>query len=190
MSEEKALTIFEADFAQQTEEAVKNFIEGRTPKSEIKYREGRGGGQVPYVTGAYMTRQAGLLTAFKWSHRIISKRTVPNFWKAVEALQESAREEWSKADVIAMFKRLMTEIPKEVIVEVEVTLHSNDGTPFTHTATGSKEVVYSRKGNQPVSIGDDEKAAETDAIKKALAYWGIANDVYGSEVKELEAYKE
>ena len=189
------LTIFNSpELVKHQQEAIQNFISGTTPKKEIKQRPGRGGGKdIDYVTIAYMTRQASLLTGGRWSHKVISKRSLPDFQGAIERIKASKVEQWSKDDVIDMIKRMIRDIPKEVICEVEVTLYDNNGIPYTHTATGSKKVVYYSGGaeaGQPISLGDDEKAAESDAIKKALAYWGIANDVYGSENKEMEAYQE
>jgi recombination DNA repair RAD52 pathway protein len=66
----------------------------------------------------------------------------------------------------------------EVIVKGRLTARANDRT-IIKTQYGNKEIVY-RKDNpeRPLSIGNDLKAAATDALKRCAAELGIAADVY------------
>ncbi len=162
--EQKVLTIFDAGIKERAE-AIKNLLRGKTPINEIKKRPVRGGGEANYVNTYYMTRQIALLTGFRWTTKYIEERARPNFDK-----------------------------PIEVGVRVEVTIWDNQGNQFTQGSWGQKDVVrYTHddpKGNYKagdiISLFDDLKAAESDAIKKSLSYFGIANDVYGG--KELEYF--
>lgn len=165
MTEEKALTIFDAIGTKERAEAIKNLLRGRTPISEIRQRPMRGGGEANYVNTYYMTRQIALLTGFRWSHTAIEDRARPN---------------WDK--------------PIEVGVKVEVTIWDSNGSQYAHTAWGQKDIARYAKDNPRgnykagdiISLFDDLKAAESDGIKKALSYFGIANDIYGG--KELEYF--
>ena len=170
--ETTALTIFDAIGEQERAEAIKAFLSGRTPQSEIQERDGRGGTRIKYVKTYYMTRQITLLTGSRWSH---------------ENTEERARPNWDD--------------PIEVGVKVRITVWDSNSTAYSHTAWGQKDVArfkakYGKdnkvlnpdQANKLISIFDDLKAAESDGIKKALSYFGIANDVYGG--KEFEFFEE
>jgi hypothetical protein len=51
-------------------------------------------------------------------------------------------------------------------------------------AVGQQDIAYpiDKLNTTPVCLGDNYKAAQTDMIKKALSYFGIAKDVYSGEV--------
>ena len=147
--------------------ALKNFFEGRTPPSEVFRRTARGGDEVKYCKTYYMTRQINLITGSRWSNEALEERYRPN-----------------------------PENPIEVGVKVKVTIWDKDGNSYVHTAWGQKDVAkYAKddpkgkyKAGDIISLFDDLKAAESDGIKKALSYFGIANDIYGG--KELEFFTE
>jgi len=188
MTEEKALTIFNPDtelldeLGKRRREAIKRFISGITPRRFIKYREGGKTGikDIPYVTGSYLIRQVGLVTGFKWSHEVINRRTLPDWWKAVEGIQASKKESYTKEEVIDLLGRIIRSIPREIISEVKVTVYDAQDRAFVHTSTGVNQVKYlTSRPTVPVSIGNAEKASETDGIKKALANLGFCPDVYG-----------
>lgn len=149
----------------EREQAIRALLRGRTPITEVKKRPARGGAEVNYVNTYYMTRQLALVTGFRWSS---------------EYLEDRARPNW--------------ENPVEVGVKVKVTIWDNQGSSYSHTSWGGKEVArYTRddprgqyKAGDIISLFDDLKAATSDAIKKAISYFGIASDVYGG--KELEYF--
>lgn len=74
----------------------------------------------------------------------------------------------------------------QVIVEGRLTVRSN-GTTVVKEQIGKKDIVYRKGTETPLDIGNDFKAAATDALKKCAAELGIAADVYNaSEFREVE----
>jgi len=69
--------------------------------------------------------------------------------------------------------------PQEAFVLGRLTVHTPRG-DLTKTQFGSSDVKRDRKGNV-LSIGNDLKAASSDALKKAASLLGLALDLYGSE---------
>ena len=218
-SNSNALTIFDPQFklkiAEEHKEAIASLISGTTPAQHIKTREGpkdRTTGKtvdLPYVTISYALRQFNLITGFSWSHKVISETILPNWWKAVEHLSGSTAKEdtthvcpncwhsttnkaerrWSSAEVVGMFERCIRDLPKEIIVSIELTAYdrAND-VSYSHTATGRAEVRFTPDG-KPVSIGNARKGAESDALKKGMSMFGLFSDVYGPR-EEKEAKEE
>jgi len=180
---EGAVTIFEAIPDKQRIEAIKALLTGKTPEKYILERPARGGGIAKYVNTYYMTRQASLVTGFRWSSECLKEQFRPN-----------------------------EQDPVEIGALMKVTLLDSSGNEVSHISWGGKEVAkYSstivqmdKKGSQVkdaqgklviihnkgdiISLFDDLKAAYSDGIKKCLSYFGIANDIYGS--KDYEAYEE
>jgi len=140
----------------EREQAIRALLRGKTPVTEVRKRPARGGAEVNYVNTYYMTRQLALVTGFRWSS---------------EYLEDRARPNW--------------ENPVEVGVKVKITIWDNQGNSYSHTSWGGKEVARYKTG-EIISLFDDLKAATSDAIKKAISYFGIASDVYGG--KELEYF--
>jgi hypothetical protein len=195
----KVITMFNVALNDERIQALASFFQGATPRNEIRKRTGRGGGQVDFVNGYWMFRQATLLTNSRWWHEKTGIKFRPDELN-----------------------------PAEITVYVNVTFEDYEtGKTYTHPGTGSKDVarykedtykktyvgkeqkfidlgiditdttwqqekrkqrhlfeIEHHKG-EIISLGDDEKAAETDAIKKALSYFGIANDVYGHKEKKF-----
>ena len=74
----------------------------------------------------------------------------------------------------------------EVIVKGRLTARVN-GQAIVKTQFGNKEVICKKGTETPLSIGNDFKAAATDALKKCAFDLGIASDVYApDEFKPLE----
>jgi len=167
-----AVTIFEAIPEKARREAIQALLTGKTPKKYILHRPARGGGIADYVNTYYMTRQASLVTGFRWSSECLREVFRPN-----------------------------EQDPVEIGALMKVTLLDGSGNEVSHISWGGKEVAkYSRDMLDPktkeavhkkgdiISLFDDLKAAYSDGIKKCLSYFGIANDIYGS--KDYEAYEE
>lgn len=74
----------------------------------------------------------------------------------------------------------------EVVVKGKLTCRSN-GNTIVKMQYGNKDIMF-KKGTQiPLSIGNDLKAAATDALKKCAAEIGIAQDVYApQDFKDVE----
>jgi len=74
----------------------------------------------------------------------------------------------------------------QVIIEGKLTVRSG-GKKIVKEQIGKKEVVFKKGTSDPLDIGNDFKAAATDALKKCAAELGIAADVYNaSEFKEIK----
>lgn len=61
-------------FVQTLDEAQVDFLLQRTPKSEIKMRQGRGGLQFAYVEHGYVTERLNLVFGFNWDFEIMDKQ--------------------------------------------------------------------------------------------------------------------
>jgi len=74
----------------------------------------------------------------------------------------------------------------EVVVKGKLTCRSA-GATIVKMQYGNKDIVFKRGTQTPLSIGNDLKAAATDALKKCAAEIGIAQDVYApQEFKDVE----
>lgn len=69
---------------------------------------------------------------------------------------------------------------KEAIVKGKLTIHSN-GKTIVKMQFGNKDIMYKKGTEEPLSIGNDLKAAATDSLKKCAAEIGIAADIYNAE---------
>ena len=61
-------------FVQTLDEAQVDFLLQRTPKHEIKMRQGRGGLQFAYVEHGYVTERLNMVFGFNWDFEIIDKQ--------------------------------------------------------------------------------------------------------------------
>lgn len=68
----------------------------------------------------------------------------------------------------------------EAIVKGKLTCHTN-GKTIVKMQFGNKEIMCKKGTDIPLSIGNDLKAAATDALKKCAAELGIAADVYNAQ---------
>jgi len=131
------------------------FIYKRTPQNYIKERPAKGGGTWKFVSGGYVRKCLNLMFGFDWDFEIISQ------------------------DIFY----------GEVVVKGKLTCRSG-GKTITKTQFGNKEIAYRKQTPEqiqakedkiPLSIGNDMKAAATDALKKCAAEIGIAADVYNAD---------
>lgn len=73
----------------------------------------------------------------------------------------------------------------EAIVKGKLTCNTN-GKTIVKMQFGNKDIMCKKGTDTPLSIGNDLKAAATDALKKCAAELGIAADVYNAqEFKEV-----
>jgi len=68
----------------------------------------------------------------------------------------------------------------EVVVKGKLTCTSN-GITITKMQFGNKDIICKKGTDIPLSIGNDLKAAATDALKKCAAELGIAADIYNKQ---------
>lgn len=132
-----------------------------TPQQHIGEIE-KGGRKFKYVSGGYMRRELDVLFGFDWDFEIISKER--------------------DGDDIVVQGKLTGRItdPKTGAVR-----------QITKTQFGGAKVKYTKKDGKPMDIGNDYKAAATDALKKCAAEFGICRDIYYSnEFVEAKIYQE
>lgn len=72
------------------------------------------------------------------------------------------------------------ELHGEIIVLGRLTCRTPKGT-IVKMQYGNKEIIYRKGTKDPLSVGNDFKAASSDALKKCAAEIGIAADVYGAD---------
>ena len=127
----------------------------RTPKQYVKQRPAKGGGTWEYVTGGYVKKCLNLMFGWDWDFEIIDEKILHG----------------------------------EAIVKGRLTCRSA-GKTIIKMQFGNKDIMYKRQSPEdlakglekiPLSIGNDLKAASTDALKKCAAEIGIANDIYNKE---------
>lgn len=69
---------------------------------------------------------------------------------------------------------------KEVVVKGKLTCRTN-GATIVKTQYGNKDIMFRKNSEVPLSVGNDMKAAATDALKKCAAEIGVAADIYNAE---------
>ena len=78
----------------------------------------------------------------------------------------------------------------EAIVKGRLTVNTG-GQKIIKTQYGNKKIMKKRNNGEALSLGNDLKAAATDALKKCAAQLGIAQDVYApNEFTEVEVLSE
>jgi len=128
----------------------------KTPQHYIRKRPAKGGGEWEYVSGGYIRKVLNLMFGWDWSFEIMEQMVLHG----------------------------------EAIVKGKLTCTSN-GRTIIKMQFGNKDIIYKKlqqgeTERQPLSIGNDLKAAATDALKKCAAELGIAADIYNkAEFKEL-----
>jgi recombination DNA repair RAD52 pathway protein len=122
-----------------------------TPPQYVHTRPAKGGGTWEYVSGGYVRKVLNLMFGWNWSFEIIDEKILHG----------------------------------EVVVKGKLTCTSN-GTSIIKMQFGNKDIIYKKlqQGETervPLSIGNDLKAAATDALKKCAAEIGIAADIYNKQ---------
>lgn len=69
---------------------------------------------------------------------------------------------------------------KQVIVHGRLTIETGNET-IVKEQFGCKDVMFRKADQTPLNLGNDYKAAATDALKKCAAEIGIAADIYNKE---------
>jgi len=69
----------------------------------------------------------------------------------------------------------------EAIVKGKLTCRNSEGKQIIKTQFGNKDIMFKKGTKDPLSIGNDYKAAATDALKKCAFSLGIAQDVYNPQ---------
>lgn len=148
-----------------------------TPKQFVKTRPIRGGKRAPYVEVGYVKQVLNTVFGPFWSFTRVGN---PQY------LMDPLHVTDGRLGIIVVRCRLTVSIPtplgwqdisKEAVGEAEIQ-RFGEGTGKNPNPNAGKAV----------NLGDDEKAAESDALKRCASYLGIAADVYWGkdEVKTFE----
>lgn len=142
----------------------------RTPNQYIKKRPAKGGGTWDYVTGGYVRKVLNLMFGWDWDFEILDHTIIGG--EVVVKGRLTCRTN-GKQIVKTQFGN------KDIIYKVEK-IFDEFGNPKMIEKNG-KSVQATRPTDIPLSIGNDLKAAATDALKKCAAEIGIAADIYNKE---------
>ncbi len=146
-------------------EQLKLILE-RTPKHHVKKRKGRGGQVWSYVNGAYCVKMLNVVFGFNWDFQIIEKQY--------------------DLDIGQCFVqgRLTVRIGDKIITKEQF---GRSDIKFRKIKEDNSEVWVSK----PLDVGNDLKAASTDAMKKCATQLGFFSDVYyADDFIDLEIVEE
>ena len=124
----------------------------KTPANKIRVRPGKGGRDWKYVSGSYVTQTLNSLFAFAWSFEIMTPMS-----DILNMLPTGS---------IFVKGRLSVKIGDEWVSKEQF---------------GRKEIAFLKNTKTPVDLGNDIKAAATDAKKKCASELGLFADVYSQE---------
>lgn len=133
--------------------------------ARFKYtRPAKGGGSWTYIKGSYVRKVLDSVFGFNWDW---TRRTT-----------DADIQEWIKMGV------------KQIIVDGTLVCRVKvDGSwvELKKSATGRADIKFRKNSDQPLDVGNDIKAAETDSLKKCASKLGIGADVYeADEFMEIE----
>lgn len=138
-----------------------NFLFAKTPEHQVKTRPAKGGGTWKYVTGAYVKKVLNLMFGFDWDFTVKDHQYDLNVGQAFVLGRLEVRTN-GKTVVKEQFGRVEIKFKNEWV-------------------DGKKKPT-----NIPLDLGNDLKAATTDALKKCASELGIASDIYAeNDYKEL-----
>jgi hypothetical protein len=146
-------------------------ITSKTPAKYLKERPAKGGGKWTYVTGGYIKKVLNLMFGWDWDFRIVEHKFDLQIGQAYvlgELKCRITRQDGTVKEVVKMqFGRVDIKFKNEWVPD-------------------GKGGTRKQQTDQPLDIGNDLKAASTDALKKCASELGIASDIYGAEeFKEL-----
>lgn len=129
-----------------------NILLKPTPRKYIKTRKGKGGKAFDYVTGGYVNKVLNLAFGWNWDFQILDYKFDLGIGQAF------------------VHGRLTIRV-------------SNQGKEITLVKEqfGRADIKFLKGTKNPVDLGNDLKAASTDAMKKCASLIGIAQDVYNKE---------
>lgn len=146
------------------------FLLGKTPPDHIYKRPAKGGGEWEYVTGTYVQKVLNFVFGWNWDFDVVEQWEYPR-------LNDSPKY------VVVKGKLTVRVIKNKQLREVSKTQFGRADVKYKTKYVNNKKVV----SDEPLDIGNDYKAASTDALKKCASMLGIASDVYGgNEFKDVK----
>lgn len=144
----------------------------KTPKQHVYSRPAKGGGKWNYVTGTYVKKVLNIMFGWDWSFKVVEHKFDLDIGQAY-VLGELTVNSDGRSVTKMQFGR----------VDIKF---KNDWIKKTDPQTGKVTTVKVPTKN-PLDLGNDLKAATTDALKKCASELGIASDVYApNEFKEIK----
>lgn len=135
-----------------------------TPAKYKYQRPAKGGGNWDYIKGSYVRKVLDSVFGFRWDIEFTT--------------DDAAIQSYIKMGV------------KQVIIRGKLTgwvRVDGEWIPITKSGTGRADIKFMRGTQDPMDLGNDIKAAETDCLKKCASKFGIGADVYeASEFMEIE----
>ena len=149
---------------------VKN-IPTSTPKQFRKKRQARGGKQVEYVEVGYIKQVLTSTFGIFWDFTRVGN---------AEYLTGPDHATDGRLGIVVVRGRLTVKIPTKTspMGFIEVSKESVGEAEIQRFALVDRNGKPLPNGGKAVNMGDDEKAAESDALKRCASYFGIAADVY------------
>ena len=142
----------------------------KTPAKYVRKRPAKGGGEWDYVSGGYVKKCLNLMFGWDWDFEIIDQ--IIQFGEVVVKGRLTCRT-GTKTIVKTQFGN------KEIVFKTTVEKDEYGKTVMVDKK--GRKVPKKISTDQPLSIGNDMKAAATDALKKCASEIGIAADVYNKE---------
>jgi recombination DNA repair RAD52 pathway protein len=146
-------------------------VTGETPKEWKRRRKARGGTIVQYVPGSYFDAMANAIFHHLWSFEVEDHHIGDN-------------QIWVKGKVTIRVprKHVKRTLPDGTVEEI-----FTEGLEVSKTQFGGSDIKRVKDSTKVIDIGDDLKAAATDAKKKCFVSFGFMADVYSAreEVEEL-----
>lgn len=155
---EQAISTTDQNIIKAVPQSIWNELRKPTPKKFIKKRQGAGGRSFDYVEAGYIKDLLNK-TFNSWSFTIVDK-------------QIGQEQIWVQG-------RLTVQVP----------VQQPDGkvefVSIVKEQFGGAMVKRSKyDGNKVIDIGNDLKAAASDALKKCASEWGVASDIYWGDIDE------
>lgn len=141
-----------------TDKKKTDLVIEKTPEKYIKHRMGRGNMVFDYVETGYIIDRLNKIFNYMWSFEVKEKQ-----------INQSVTQ-------VAILGRLTGYIvipANPPIVQAIV-----------KEQWGGSDIKKSQTTGSPLDIGDDYKAASSDALKKCASMLGIAADIYWKSAKE------
>ena len=166
-----AIRTFGEVIASVMNEAQFAIISGRTPKSAIKKRPGKGGKTFSYVPHGYVTSVLNRAFGFDWDFTLLPNGN-GDYYQLIQGKKTmSGGREVNTPDSVVVVGQLTIRIHNpNNIAETIATI--------TKSSTGEKEFVPG------MTWGSLIKSAESDALKKAASRLGVALDLYWQDADE------
>jgi len=179
----KEIRIYTQDELSKVDKNILNpkqldFILKPTPKIHTYSRPAKGGGTWTYVTGVFVKKTLNFLFGWNWDFEVI------NFEMNMEAKQCIVQGKLTcrtngQTIIRNQFGRADIKFKSEPVLDAN-----------------GKQIMYEYKGQMrkkmqpsvnPLDLGNDLKAATTDALKKCASELGLFSDIYApNEYKEIK----